>query len=112
MVFYGYVDNGEYFVKCKITADNATQAYEKLNRFSTVVEEQNSAFRGNIECLMLRDENNENICQSHIDDVSKCLADYDAKHCASLEDKLLHAMKESECAAGTTGNKNDKEIGL
>lgn len=77
MVFYGYVDNGESFIKCKITADTAKEAYEKLERFSARVEEKYASFRGNIECLMLRDENDNNICQSHIDDVQACLESFD-----------------------------------
>lgn len=77
MVFYGYVDNGEGFIKCKITAETAKGAYERLERFSAMVAARHLDFRGNIECLILRDENDNNICQSHIDDVQKCLAAFD-----------------------------------
>lgn len=109
MVFYGYVDNGDEYIQCQITADSARAAYEKLERFGKIVGERHPAFRGNIECLMLRDENKDNICQSHIDDVLKCLEAYDRSHGLSLEGKLTAAAKESK-RMGTGVARNDREF--
>lgn len=94
MLFYGYVDNGESFIRVKITAESATAAYEKLQSFATKLQEKRSDFSF-IECLMLRNENNENICQSHIDDVNKCLAEYDGKFQHSVDEKIGSAVERS-----------------
>lgn len=40
MIFYGYVDNGEEFIKAKIKADSAKDAWRKLKGFSEKVEEK------------------------------------------------------------------------
>lgn len=85
MIFYGYVDNGENFIKAKITADTAKEAWGKLEGFSDKVEEQREEFRGAIECLMLRSEAGDEICQTY-DDIDAKLAEFDQKH-GSLEEK-------------------------
>ena len=93
MIFYGYVDNGEHFIKAKITADTAKEAWGKLEGFSDKVEEQREEFRGAIECLMLRDEAGDEICQTY-DDIDAKLAEFDRKRGtskSSLEDQILSA---------------------
>lgn len=89
MIFYGYVDNGENFVKAKITAESAAEAYKKLEKFTEAVEERSEAFRGNIECLQLRDENGNEIWQTGEDD--KRIEDYDNRLRPALTDKILAA---------------------
>lgn len=89
MIFYGYVDNGETFVKAKITAESAAEAYKKLEKFADGVEERLESFRGNVECLMLRDEKNEEIWQTGEDD--KRIEAYDSRLKPTLADKIQSA---------------------
>lgn len=100
MLFYGYIDNGKTFVKAKITADTAAEAYRKLERFADKVEEKFDEYRGNIECLMLHDENNKEICQSG-DDINKKIKDYDSKFIHTLDGKI-------ETAAIASKQQNNK----
>lgn len=86
MIFYGYVDNGETFVKAKITAESAAEALKKLEKFAEKVEERSEAYRGKIECLQLRDENNEEIWQTGEDD--KRIEDFDSRFKSALADKI------------------------
>ena len=95
MIFYGYVDNGETFVKAKITAECAAEAYKKLEKFASAVEEKSEAYRGKIECLQLRDENNDEIWQTG-EDIDKCVEAYDNRLKSSLSDKIQVA--ESQCS--------------
>ena len=78
MFFYGYIDNGESFVKVKITADCAVAAYEKLEAFTAKLQKTRSDY-SQVECVMLRDEKDDSICQSTDGDVDKLLSEYDSK---------------------------------
>lgn len=95
MLFYGYVDNGEKFIKVKITADTSAEAYRKLERFSVTVEEKFEEYRGRVECLMLRDENDKEICQSG-EDVDMRTEAFDNKLKQSLENVISNAASKSE----------------
>lgn len=78
MIFYGYVDNGEKFIKAKITADTVSEAYKKLELFSEKIEEKFDDYRGKIECLMLLNENKEYIWQTG-EDIDECIQSYNTK---------------------------------
>lgn len=107
MIFYGYVDNGETFVKAKITAESAAEAYKKLEKFADGVEERLESFRGNIECLMLRDEKNEEIWQTGEDD--KRIEAYDSRLKLALDNKIQSAEALVATQDGATEKNNTYE---
>jgi len=106
MIIYGYVDNGENFVKAKITAESAVEAYKKLEKFANAVEERYDNYRGNIECLMLRDENGDEIWQTGEDD--KRIEAYDSR----LKPALADIIQEVDAQQGSASKAISTETKL
>ncbi len=78
-MFYGYIDNGDKYIQLKINKESAVEAWNKLREASELIENKYEDYADAIECIHLRNENKEFICDWY-QDVSSILEEYDKSH--------------------------------
>ena len=78
-MFYGFIDNGEKYIKLKINKESAVEAWNKLREASELIENKYEDYADSIECIHLRDEKGIFICDWD-QDVDSILKEYDQIH--------------------------------
>ena len=94
-MFYGYIDNGEKYIKLKIKKESAVEAWNKLREASELIENKYDDYADSIECIHLRNEKEEFICD-WFEDVNTILEEYDRTYGMDSKSLKANCLKEEK----------------